>query len=150
MYDEGWSVKNKFWNVLLPLVERRCSCISIRYIQKWEINFVSRDTHVVCFICFTWKIDHEQRTLCTHFSGGQAGAGAPVSTNERKHRVIRNNEDKSFVRVGSSSSKYLFYLQLGAPLLPAPCAEIPVMMPVYWRDLHMYWTSLPLPGTSHF
>ena len=36
---------------------------------------------------------------------------------------MSNNEDKNFVRVGSSSSKYLFYLQLGAPLLPASIQE---------------------------
>ena len=36
---------------------------------------------------------------------------------------MSNNEDKNFVRVGSSSSKYLFYLQLGAPLLQASIQE---------------------------
>ena len=36
---------------------------------------------------------------------------------------MSNNEDKNFVRVGSSSSKYLFYLQLGAPLFPAGVQE---------------------------
>ena len=37
--------------------------------------------------------------------------------------MMSNNEDKNFVRVGSSSSKYLFYLQLGAPLFPAGVQE---------------------------
>ena len=46
---------------------------------------------------------------------------------------MSNNEDKNFVRVGSSSSKYLFYLQLGAPLLPASIQE--------YNDLQSQWVG---------
>ena len=41
----------------------------------------------------------------------------------RNQRWVRENETRNFVRVGRSSSKYLFYLQLGALFLPASIQE---------------------------
>ena len=49
-----------------------------------------RDTHMAPFHFFTWNIDHEQRTMCTCFSRGQAGRRGLLSL-QMKHndRVMR-------------------------------------------------------------
>ena len=62
--------------------------------------------------------------MCACFCRGQAGWWGLLSLQMRRNqRWVRKNETRNFVRVGRSSSKYLFYLRLGAPLLPASIQE---------------------------
>ena len=57
------------------------------------------------------------------FGGLYQGRGLLFLQMKHADRVTRNNEGHNFRASMLSSSKYLFYLQLGAPLLPASIQE---------------------------